>query len=187
MKIGILALQGDFAAHGKMLESLGVPYSLVTEPTQLKDIDGLILPGGESTTMLKFLTEDDFLEKIQEFARKKGHVFGTCAGAILLANEGTDPAQTSLGLVDIAIERNAYGRQLGSHIGVGRLQIEQEQDFNMVFIRAPKITRIGESCRIFATYQGLPVGVLSDRVMLTTFHPELSQDSAVHRFFISQI
>lgn len=189
MNIGILAIQGDFAAHAAMLQNLKTPYTFVTKPEHLVGIDGLILPGGESPTMLKFLQEDDFLLAIKEFAQQHP-LFGTCAGAILLAKEVTGPAQQSLGLVDITVQRNAYGRQLDSHIGMGKVQLElneEERDFEMVFIRAPKIARVGEHVQVFATHHGQPVGVTDKNIMLTTFHPELSCDGSIHQFFIDLV
>lgn len=205
MNIGILALQGDFAAHATMLQNLNASYSFVTKPEDLEVIDALILPGGESPTMLKFLQEDDFLLAIKQFAQQHP-LFGTCAGAILLAKEVTSPTQQSLGLVDITVQRNAYGRQLDSHIGMGKVRLlrpsspallpqagegrkerEEGQDFEMVFIRAPKIARVGENVQVFATHHGQPVGVIDNNIMLTTFHPELSSDGSIHQFFIDRI
>lgn len=189
MKLGILALQGDFEAHGKVLERLGVTYHFVTEVKHLFSIDGLIIPGGESTTMLKLLREEGLFEPIKEFVRERGYVLGTCAGAILLANQVTDPEQASLQLIDIGIERNAYGRQLGSHIGFGELNFpgSEVKDFEMVFIRAPKIVRVGEEVTVFANHKGQPVGAMSGRTFVTTFHPELTQNDAVHQFFVAAV
>jgi 5'-phosphate synthase pdxT subunit len=182
MNIGIFAVQGDFEAHATMLQRLSVPYTFVTKPSQLRSIDGLILPGGESTTMLKFLTEENFLEPIQDFA-KTNCLLGTCAGAILLANKVMNPSQYSLALIDVLIERNAYGRQLASHIVWGDFG---SQKIEMVFIRAPRILEIGPEVEVFATYEGEPVGVSQGNFMLTTFHPELTENPQVHQHFISQ-
>lgn len=189
MIIGVLALQGDFEAHGRVLANLGVTYQYIYQSEQLRHIQGLIIPGGESTTMMKFLKDEHLLEAIQNFAHEGGHTFGTCAGAILLAKHVSHPAQESLGLVDIGIERNAYGRQVASHISQGSLELPNEpaQSLEMVFIRAPKITTIGEGVTIIAKQAGLPVGVMTDRCLLTTFHPELTKDTSVHKFFINQI
>jgi 5'-phosphate synthase pdxT subunit len=190
MKVGILALQGDFEAHAMMLHKLrlGIDYDYITRPKQLQGLSGLILPGGESTTMLKFLRENDFFEGLNQFAVNNGYFFGTCAGAILLAKNVTGPSQESLGLIDITIERNAYGRQLDSHIGMGEVQFPSEKkDVEMVFIRAPKIGSLGKDVKVFATHQGQPVGVMQGRVMVTTFHPELTEDTTIHRFFVDQL
>lgn len=190
MKIGILSLQGDFQAHGKVLQELGVHFTYITEPQQLSEVSGLIMPGGESTTMIKLMREENFLTAIQDFVKKGGYTFGTCAGAILLAKEVKHPEQASLGLLDVTVERNAYGRQLGSHIGIGEIdwpQSEMVKNYEMIFIRAPKITRVGKDVTTFATYENSPVGVMSDRCFITTFHPELTQDYSIHQYFIKQI
>jgi 5'-phosphate synthase pdxT subunit len=185
MRIGILALQGDFEAHSKMLQRMGISFIFVTHPKHLSGLRGLILPGGESTTLLKFLEEDDFFSALKQFAEAGRCLFGTCAGAILLAKKVIKPSQHSLKLVDVTIERNAYGRQLASHIGVGNY-LHKKQNLEMVFIRAPRILQLGPSVNIFATYQDQPVGVIEDRVMLTTFHPELTSNTAIHQLFIEK-
>lgn len=186
MKIGILALQGDFQAHANVLQRLNVPFLYVYHPRDLVGLQGLILPGGESPAMLKFLLEDNFLLAIRAFAKEGGFLFGTCAGAILLAEEVINPVQTSLKLVDITIERNAFGRQLASHVGRGDYY-DQANYLEMIFIRAPHICRVGEEVLVFAKYQGWPVGVLQNQCMLTTFHPELTKDNTVHQMFIDQL
>lgn len=183
MRVGILAVQGDFEAHGNVIKRLGYPFIYVTHPKHLSGIQGLILPGGESTTMLQFLLEDGFLEALQAFAKAKRALFGTCAGAILLAREVINPSQPSLNLLDVTIERNAYGRQLSSHIGLGDY-LDKKNHLSMAFIRAPRIKKMGPDVKIFATYRGEPVGVMQDHFLMTTFHPELSEDTTIHQLFI---
>ncbi len=179
MTIGVLALQGDFDAHRKRLEELGAKVVLVRKPEQLDEIDGLVIPGGESSTFLKLLGEKGF-EKLKEFVRVKP-TFGTCAGAILLANEVENPKQKGLGVLDIRIRRNAYGRQLDSSIREGKFRGEPAE---MVFIRAPKIEHVGPKVEVLATEGTDPVAVRQGRVMAATFHPELSEDTRVHKAFL---
>jgi 5'-phosphate synthase pdxT subunit len=179
MKIGVLALQGDFDAHRRRLEELGAKVVLVKRPDQLDEIDGLVIPGGESGTFLKLLGEEGF-EKLKQFVRLKP-TFGTCAGAILLASEVENPKQAGLGAIDIRIRRNAYGRQLDSSIRQGKLGTTP---LEMVFIRAPKIEHVGQGVEIIAT-EGLdPVAVRQGKVMAATFHPELSDDTRIHQAFL---
>jgi pyridoxal 5'-phosphate synthase pdxT subunit len=184
MKIGVLALQGDFDAHRRRLEELGAEVVLVKKPEQLDDIDGLVIPGGESGTFLKLLGDAGF-EKLKQFVTTKP-TFGTCAGAILLASEVENPSQAGLGALDIGIRRNAYGRQLESSIREGRLMQEKLGDspIEMVFIRAPKIERVGPGVVVTATEGDDPVAVRQGKVMAATFHPELSGDTRVHRAFL---
>jgi pyridoxal 5'-phosphate synthase pdxT subunit len=187
MKIGVLALQGDFDAHRKRLEELGAEVVLVKRPEQLDEIDGLVIPGGESSAFLKLLGEAGF-EKLKQFVRSKPS-FGTCAGAILLANEVENPRQKGLGALDISIRRNAYGRQVDSSIRQGRFVEKKLGDsaIEMVFIRAPKIERVGPGVEVIATESGDPVAVRQGRVMAATFHPELSDDTRVHRAFLDLV
>src|SRR3989440_93781 len=182
MKIGVLALQGDFDAHRKRLEELGAGVVLVKKPEQLDEIDGLIIPGGESSTFLKLLGEAGF-HKLKQFVRLKP-TFGTCTGAILLANEVENPKQAGLGALDIRIRRNAYGRQIDSSIRNGKLG---NSPLEMVFIRAPKIERVGPEVEVVATEGSDPVAVRQGRVMASTFHPELSDDTRVHRAFLDLV
>jgi 5'-phosphate synthase pdxT subunit len=183
MKIGVLALQGDFDAHRRRLEELGAEVVLVKKPGQLDDIDGLVIPGGESGTFLKLLGEEGF-EKLKQFVRLKP-TFGTCAGAILLATEVDNPKQAGLGAIDMAIRRNAYGRQLESSIREGKFGASP---LEMVFIRAPKITRVGPGVEVLATEgkdkDKVPVAVRQGRSMAATFHPELSDDTRIHQAFL---
>jgi len=182
LTIGVLALQGDFDAHRRRLEELGAEVVLVKKPEQLDEIDGLIIPGGESGTFLKLLGEEGF-EKLKQFVRVKP-TFGTCAGAILLAKEVENPQQAGLGAIDIAIRRNAYGRQIDSSIREGKLGASP---LEMVFIRAPKISRVGPGVEVIATEGQDPVAVRQGRVMAATFHPELSDDTRVHQTFLDLV
>jgi len=191
VKVGILALQGDFDAHKKAVERAGGSAVEVRSAHDLEAVDGLIIPGGESTTMLKLLQEEALMEPLREFGRQHP-IFGTCAGAILLANEVSSPAQESLGLIDVGVERNAYGRQLDSRIAA----ITPEPDFQSragsgdmeaVFIRAPIIRRVGPNARVLARYHGDPVLVEDGRHVVATFHPELSTDSRVHELFLRKL
>ena len=185
MKIGVLAIQGDFDAHRRRLEQLGTEVVLVKKPEQLDSVDALVIPGGESTTFLKFLEKGGFLEKLREFVRAKP-AFGTCAGAILLAREVEDPPQTSLGALDIAVRRNAYGRQVDSFIGEGETQLPGGP-LEMVFIRAPRIERVGPNVEVLAREKNDPVLVRQGKIMAATFHPELSDDTRVHAEFLKQV
>jgi pyridoxal 5'-phosphate synthase pdxT subunit len=182
MKIGVLALQGDFDAHRRRLEELGAEVVLVKKPEQLDQIDGLVIPGGESSTFLKLLGESGFA-KLKHFVHARP-TFGTCAGAILLAKEVENPQQQGLGAIDMAIRRNAYGRQLESSIREGKLA---DSPIEMVFIRAPKISRLGPGVEVLATEGDDPVVVRQGRVMAATFHPELSEDPRVHQAFLDLV
>jgi 5'-phosphate synthase pdxT subunit len=182
MKIGVLAVQGDFDAHRKRLEELGADVVLVRKPEQLDEVEGLVIPGGESGTFLKLLGESGF-EKVKQFVRLKP-TFGTCAGAILLAKEVTNPDQTGLGALDIRIRRNAYGRQIDSSIREGKFR---GTPIEMVFIRAPKIERVGPDVEVIATEGNDPVAVRQGKVMAATFHPELSEDARIHRAFLDLV
>lgn len=190
-KVGVLALQGDFAAHGKALERAAAEPVFVRDAGQLDGLDGLVIPGGESTTMLKLLHYDHLLEPLARFAQEKP-VFGTCAGAILLANEVSHPAQESLAVMDIGVERNAYGRQLESRVTA----LDPEPEFTQragggkleaVFIRAPIIRRVGREAKVLLRYQGDPVLVEQGPHLVATFHPELTADSRVHALFLEKL
>ncbi len=185
LTIGVLALQGAFEAHARVLESLGVSVKLVRTPAELDGLDGLIIPGGESTTFLKFLERDGFLGALEDFVQSTP-TFGTCAGAILLAKEVHNPAQASLGVLDIAVERNAYGRQIDSTIIMGPTKLPGGP-LEMVFIRAPRITRIGTGVENLAERDGAPVLVRQGHVLAATFHPELGHDPRVHQLFLDLI
>jgi pyridoxal 5'-phosphate synthase pdxT subunit len=185
--VGVLALQGDFDAHRRRLEELGAEVMLVKKPEQLDEIDGLVIPGGESGTFLKLLGDKGF-EKLKQFVRSKP-TFGTCAGAILLAAQVENPKQVGLGAIDIVIRRNAYGRQIDSSIREGKLQSGSNGDspLEMVFIRAPKIERVGAGVEVIATEGEYPVAVRQGRAMAATFHPELSDDTRVHQAFLALV
>jgi 5'-phosphate synthase pdxT subunit len=180
--IGVLALQGDFDAHRKRLESLGAKVVLVRTPEQFDAIDGLVIPGGESSTFLKLLGEAGF-EKLKQFVLAKP-TFGTCAGAILLAKEVENPHQSGMGAIDIGIRRNAYGRQIDSSIREG---LFGDAPIEMVFIRAPKIERVGPGVEVIATQNNDPVAVRQGKIMASTFHPELSEDRRVHQAFLDLV
>ncbi len=182
MRIGVLALQGDFDAHRRRLEQLGAEVVLVKKPDQLDDLDGLVIPGGESGTFLKLLGDAGF-EKLKKFVRLKP-TFGTCAGAILLASEVENPRQAGLGALDIRIRRNAYGRQIDSSIREGLLG---NSPLEMVFIRAPKIEHVGPGVEVIATEGSDPVAVRQGRAMAATFHPELSDDTRIHQAFLDMV
>ena len=187
MKIGVLALQGDFDAHRRRLQELGAEVLLVKKPEQLDEIDGLVIPGGESGTFLKLLGEEGFA-KLKDFVHAKP-TFGTCAGAILLATEVKNPQQKGLGALNIGIRRNAYGRQIDSSIREGRFISETSgsSPLEMVFIRAPKIEHIGPGVEVIATEGADPVAVRQGRAMAATFHPELSDDPRVHQAFLDLV
>jgi 5'-phosphate synthase pdxT subunit len=186
MKIGILAVQGDFEAHAKVLEKLGVETVLVRAPEDLAGLDGIILPGGESSTQLQFLKEEGLKAALEKFAADGGAFFGTCAGTILLAREVKNPAQESLGFADLVVARNAYGRQLASHILRAPSRLKNEP-LEMVFIRAPIIEEQGREVEVLAEAEGRPVLVRQGRVLAATFHPELTGDTTVHEYFFKLV
>jgi 5'-phosphate synthase pdxT subunit len=183
LKIGILAVQGDFAAHARMLADLGAETVEVRTPADLEGCDGLILPGGESTTQLQFLQEEGLDKAIRKFAADKRPVFGTCAGAILLASDVKNPKQDSLGLLDMTVLRNGYGRQVHSDVVTGKTTLHDEP-LEMVFIRAPIFERIGEDIEVLAEFADKPALVQKGNVMAAAFHPELTSDTTVHRRFL---
>jgi 5'-phosphate synthase pdxT subunit len=185
--VGILAIQGDFAMHAKMLDALAAPWMLVKHPADLAAVSGLIMPGGESTTMLKFFAHEGMGTAIKEFAAQRKPIYGTCAGAILLAKEVVNPPQERLGLIDIAIERNAYGRQVDSSVQVGECPTLADHPVEMVFIRAPIIRRVGEGVRVLGRCGDLPVLVEQGNILAGTFHPELTTDPTVHQYFLKKL
>ncbi len=186
MKIGILAVQGDFAAHAAMLQSLGVETVEVRTVADLNGCDGIVLPGGESTTQLQFLQEEGLFEAIQRFSGEGGAVFGTCAGAILLATKVKSPEQDSLGLMEMIVLRNGYGRQLASDVFFELTQLKKEP-LEMVFIRGPIIESVGPDVRVLAEHAGKPTLVQQDNVLAATFHPELTADTTVHEHFLQMV
>src|SRR5579864_230360 len=186
VKIGILAVQGGFAAHAARLAELGAETVEVRTVKDLEGCDGLILPGGESTTQLQFLQEEGLFDAVKKFAVDGGAIFGTCAGAILLAKEVKNPAQVSLGLLDMIVLRNAYGRQMASDVFFGSSNLA-DVPMEMVFIRAPVIESVGPGVEVLAEYGGKRVLVQKANVMAATFHPELTQDSSVHTHFLKMV
>ncbi len=187
-RIGVLAVQGDFQAHARALWEAGATAVLAKRPEQVAQVQGLILPGGESTTALKFLTEEGLLEAIVRVAGQGKPVFGTCAGAILMAREVTNPLQPSLGLMDIRIQRNAYGRQVSSFIArEAAPALWPGQPLEMVFIRAPIIDKVGAGVRVLAECRGAPVLVRQSHLLAATFHPELSADRRIHEYFLEMV
>lgn len=182
-KIGVLALQGDFEAHQRALERAGAQASEVRTDSDLQKLDGLVIPGGESSTMLKLIMEEQLLEPLRRFGTNKP-IFGTCAGAILLATEVTHPVQPSLGLVDMSIERNAYGRQIDSRISSIEVNGKPRE---AVFIRAPIIRRVGPEVKVLASYQDQPVLIEQGMHLVATFHPELTADDSIHRHFVEKV
>ena len=183
--IGVLAIQGNFASHAQALTEAGADPVESRKPDQLAGMDGLIDPGGESTTILRFLEKHQFFEALQDFCGKKP-IFGTCAGAILLAREVLNPKQRSLGLLDAVVERNAYGRQIDSAIVTAETTLPGGP-LEMVFIRAPRIVKTGPAVEVLARREGFPVLVRQGSILAATFHPELSNDRRVHRLFVEAV
>lgn len=181
-RIGVLAIQGDYAAHAEALADSGALPVEVRKPEQLAGLHGLVLPGGESTTMLKFLEKHQFFDALKTFCGLHP-VFGTCAGTILLAHEVVNPAQRSLDVLDATVERNAYGRQLDSTILTAETKLPGGP-LEMVFIRAPRILATGDKVEVLARREGFPVLVRQGLIMAATFHPELSIDRRVHEAFV---
>jgi 5'-phosphate synthase pdxT subunit len=183
VKIGIVAIQGDFAAHAAMLQELGAETVEVRTVQDLEGCDGIILPGGESTTQLQFLKEEGLFDAILKFSKQGGAIFGTCAGAILLATNVNNPPQESLGLLDMTVLRNGYGRQLASDVFYGPSTLKQEP-LEMVFIRGPIIEEVGKDMAVLARHEGKPALVEKGNVLAATFHPELTDDTTVHQHFL---
>jgi 5'-phosphate synthase pdxT subunit len=183
MKVGILAVQGDFEAHAATLARIGVEYVFVRTPNDVDGVGAVILPGGESTTQWKFLVEEGLDKTLLAHAACGGAIFGTCAGAILLAREVRNPAQQSLGLADITVIRNGYGRQLASEVRHEATNLSPVR-IEMVFIRAPIIERAGPGVEILATSGANPVLMREGRILIATFHPELTSDTTVHEYFL---
>jgi 5'-phosphate synthase pdxT subunit len=186
IRIGVLAIQGDFAAHARAIRRIGANAIEVRRANDVASLDGLIIPGGETTTMLKFIEEEELAAPIADFARAGKPIFGTCAGAILLAREVYNPAQASLGLIAIAIERNGYGRQVDSFIADVETTIEGGP-LEAVFIRAPRIRRIGPGVKVIARLKDEPVLVRGGNILAATFHPELTEDLRAHLLFVEMI
>jgi pyridoxal 5'-phosphate synthase pdxT subunit len=189
-RIGVLAIQGDFAAHMTMLREAGAEVCEVRKADELRKVDGLVIPGGESTTLLKFILNPDlgYIEAFQEFHQAGKAMFGTCAGLILVAKDVTNPAQFSFGFIKVGVERNSYGRQKESFETVGQGYLEgTAKPLKMVFIRAPRITRLGAKVDLLATWREEPVMARQDNILVATFHPELTGDLTVHRYFLEMV
>jgi len=185
LSIGVLALQGDYEAHARAFKASGAETTLVRKPEQLNSLDGLVIPGGESTTMLRFLEKDGFFEALRKFAQAKP-VFATCAGCILIAKEVLHPKQRSLGVLDATVERNAYGRQIDSTILTLPTEIAGGP-LEMVFIRSPRITRVGDSVHVLARRDTFPTLVRQDHLLACTFHPEMTTDTRVQQLFLEMV
>jgi 5'-phosphate synthase pdxT subunit len=183
VRIGILAVQGDFEAHAAMLHSLGAETVEVRAVADLEGCGGIILPGGESTTQLQFLQEEGLYDAIRKFSQEGGPIFGTCAGAILLATHVKNPDQPSLGLLDMTVLRNGYGRQLASDVFFGQTKLKEEP-LEMVFIRGPIIESVGKNVEVLAEHAGKPALVQKANLLAATFHPELTDDPTVHKHFL---
>jgi pyridoxal 5'-phosphate synthase pdxT subunit len=187
VRVGVLALQGDFEAHARVLAGEGARAVEVRNAGELEGLAGLIIPGGESTSMLKLMEYYDLFEPLRRFGQAKP-VFGTCAGAILLATEVLNPPQASLALADMTVERNAYGRQLDSRVvHLNGHALGGEPELEAVFIRAPIIRRVGAGGTVLAAYEGAPVLVDFGNHLVATFHPELTADARVHRRFLERL
>lgn len=184
-RIGVLAIQGDYAAHAVALAEAGATPVEVRKREELADLDGLVLPGGESTTILKFLERGHLFDELKQFCSTRP-VFGTCAGAILLAREVRNPAQRSLGVLDAVMERNAYGRQIDSSILFSDSKLPGDK-LEMVFIRAPCIVETGPGVEVLARRDGRATLVRQGKLMAATFHPELSPDRRVHKAFVDLV
>jgi pyridoxal 5'-phosphate synthase pdxT subunit len=182
-KIGILAVQGDFEAHAAKFHQLGAETVEVRTVADLDDCDGLVLPGGESTTQLQFLQEESLYDAIRKFSEDGHAIFGTCAGAILLATDVKNPAQDSLKLMNMTVLRNGYGRQLASDVFLGPCTLKKDP-LEMVFIRGPVIEKVGPGITVLAKHQGKPVLVQNGHILAATFHPELTGDTTVHAHFL---
>lgn len=184
-KIGVLALQGAFREHRKVLESLGCEVIEVRKSSDLEDIKGLVIPGGESTTMGKLLQVNELGEKIKELAGKNLPIFGTCAGMIVLSKNIEDSDQYSLDLMDVTVQRNAFGRQVASFETDLEVPALGHDPVRAVFIRAPYIKEVAPNVGILAEYEGKIVFVRQGNMLASAFHPELTEDRRVHQYFLS--
>jgi 5'-phosphate synthase pdxT subunit len=184
----VLAVQGDFAAHLASLERLGLEPVEVRTPAELSGLDGVILPGGESGAHVRILRENGLWDALRDFHAAGGALYGTCAGLILLARGVTNPAQESLGLLDVDVIRNGYGRQIDSfEADVDAAALGAVAPLRLVFIRAPRIGRVGTDVEVLLSHDGEPVAVRQGRVLASTFHPEMTDDPAMHRFFLERV
>ncbi len=186
LNIGVLALQGDFREHINILKKLKlIPVEIRTKE-ELDSVEGLIIPGGESTTMGKLLKKYKLAREIKRRYKEGMPIYGTCAGAILLAKEIIDSQQLKLDLIDISISRNAYGRQIDSFEAEIKVP-DSKKPFNAVFIRAPKITEIRDCVKILSKHKKLPVLIRTDDILISTFHPELTDDTRIHKYFMKMV
>lgn len=185
--IGILALQGDFAAHGHILDRIGIPHTEIRLPEQLAPIQGLIIPGGESTTLIKLLEAFHLIEPIKAFYEKGGAIFGTCAGSILVAKHIRNSEQFRFGFIDITVIRNGYGRQIDSFEQDITVHLPEPVPYHAVYIRAPKIIACGHNVRVLSRMEDHILAAESERILVTTFHPELTDDERIHAYFVHHI
>lgn len=183
-RIGILALQGDFQKHAEHVRSLGSEVHFVRTPTDLDGIDGLIIPGGESTTIGKLLVAFDIAPRLKERVAAGLPLFGTCAGLILMAREISGYDQFRLGLLDVAVARNAYGRQIESFEAEIPVEAPLKSPVRGVFIRAPKIVALGDEVEVLARYEDDPIMVRQGNLLAASFHPELTENREIHRYFL---
>jgi len=186
-RVGVLALQGDFAAHLRSLRRIGVVGLEVRLVEQLERLDALVVPGGESTTLLKLMADEPWFDALRRFHAEGGALFGTCAGAILLSRRVTSPEQPSVGLLDAAIERNAYGRQVDSFEAGVEVPALGSPELDVAFIRAPRFVEVGRDVDVLATFAGEPVLVAQERILAATFHSELNGDDRLHRYFVERL
>lgn len=186
-RVGVLALQGDFAAHLHSLRRIGVVGLEVRLVEQLERLDALVVPGGESTTLLKLMADEPWFDALRRFHAEGGALFGTCAGAILLSRRVTSPEQPSVGLLDAAIERNAYGRQVDSFEAGVEVPALGSPELDVAFIRAPRFVEVGRDVDVLATFAGEPVLVAQERILAATFHSELNGDDRLHRYFVERL
>ncbi len=186
LNIGVLGIQGAYEKHAKAIELAGARSEIIKYREQLAHVQGLILPGGESTTMTKIMGYRISYEDIVNFAKDKP-LFGTCAGLILMGKGVEDPRVKQLKLMDVEVSRNAYGSQKDSFVDELKLSFDENNDFHAVFIRAPQIVKIGKDIKVLAICDNKPVLIESDKHLAATFHPELTPDSRIHRYFIQKI
>lgn len=187
MKVGILRFQGDVAEHMAYFQAAGAKPILIVKPEELETVDAIVIPGGESTTIGRFLFSEGFAAAIQKMVEAGKGVFGTCAGLILLAKEVAGKEVKTLNLLDIAVMRNAYGRQKDSFEAPVYLSFDPKKEFNGIFIRAPKIIRVGRDVEVVANLEGEPVMVRQGKILAATFHPELTEDLRVAEYFLREV
>ena len=185
-KIGILALQGNFDQHKKMFDLLGIDNIFIRYSSDVEKCDAIVIPGGESTTMSKQIDRNNLRHVLKEYS-KTNSLFGTCAGMILLSSNNESKNLQPLGIMDFTINRNAYGKQIESFSDDLQLNFSDATDFHAVFIRSPKVSKIGKNIKILAKYKKQPVMITDGRHFVTTFHPEIGSDIRIHNYFMEQI